>query len=132
MAAVSAPVLVRTIPLPGVAGPTDRSGIRGRVDHLAYDAATKRLFVACIANGSLEVVDLDLGKRIKSIGGLKKPQSVTIDGRHGSRSSRRVATAWCISSTHDLSKKKRRTGRRGRGQHPHGTQRESLHRLRRR
>ena len=62
----------------------DRSTTRasaGRIDHLAYDAATQRLFVACIANGSLEVVDLDLGKRIKSVGGLKRPQSVAITGR---------------------------------------------------
>ena len=48
------------------------------MDHLAYDAVAKRLFIACIANGSLEVVDLDQGKRIKSIAGLKKPQSVAI------------------------------------------------------
>ncbi len=80
-AAVSAPALVRTISLSGVAGPIDNSGFQGRIDHLAYDAATQRLFVACIANGSLEVVDLDLGKRIKSIGGLKRPQSVAIAGR---------------------------------------------------
>ena len=81
VATVSAPVLARTIPLPGVAGPIDNSGFPGRIDHLAYDASTQRLFVACIANGSLEVVDLDLGKRIKSVGGLKRPQSVAITGR---------------------------------------------------
>ena len=77
-ATVSVPSLVRRILLPGVAGPIDKSGIRGRIDHLAYDAATKRLFVACIANSSLEVVDLEQGNRIKSIAGLKKPQGVAI------------------------------------------------------
>ena len=79
-APVAMPSLARTIPLPGVAGPIDRSGIRGRIDHLAYDAVNRRLLVACIANGSLEVVDLDQGKPIKSIAGLKKPQGVAIAG----------------------------------------------------
>ena len=82
-ATVRSLLLTRTIPLPGVDGPVDKSGVRGRVDHLAYDTATKHLFVACIANGSLEVVDLDSGKRIRSIGGLKKPQGVVIMNRLG-------------------------------------------------
>jgi len=60
-------VLKRSIALPGVSG---------RIDHMAYDPQTKRLFVAALENGSLEVVDLEKGERVKSIGGLKEPQGV--------------------------------------------------------
>jgi hypothetical protein len=54
--------LVQTIPLPGVSG---------RLDHMAIDLEKKRLFVAAVANGSLEVVDLDAGRRINSIPTIK-------------------------------------------------------------
>src|SRR5262245_17542661 len=51
-------------------------GVEGRVDHLAYDLVRRRLFVAALGSGSLEVVDLDTKKRLKSIGGLSEPQGV--------------------------------------------------------
>jgi hypothetical protein len=41
--------LVQTIPLPGVTG---------RLDHMGVDLEKKRLFVAAVANNTLEVVDL--------------------------------------------------------------------------
>jgi len=40
------------------------------------DVRGKRLFVAGLENGTLEVVDLHAGKRIRSIPGFKKPQGV--------------------------------------------------------
>src|SRR5215471_12248179 len=58
---------VQVIPLPGV---------ERRIDHFAVDPAGKRLFVAALGNGTLEVLDLDAGKRITSIRGLKEPQGV--------------------------------------------------------
>jgi YVTN family beta-propeller protein len=57
----------QVIPLPGVAR---------RIDHLAIDPAGKRLFVAALGNGTLEVLDVGTGKRITSIAGLKEPQGV--------------------------------------------------------
>src|SRR5262249_11389980 len=65
----SPPPLVenRVIKLPGVGG---------RIDHLAIDPAGKRLFVAALGNGTLEVLDLATGGRIASIPGLKQPQGV--------------------------------------------------------
>ena len=42
---VSAPVLRRTFQLEGVGGPADRTGIPGRIDHMAYDPATRTLLV---------------------------------------------------------------------------------------
>jgi DNA-binding beta-propeller fold protein YncE len=57
----------RTIALPGV---------QRRIDHFAIDPAGKRLFVAALGNGTLEVLDLAAGARIKSLSGLKEPQGV--------------------------------------------------------
>jgi hypothetical protein len=59
--------LDRAIPLPDT---------RGRIDHLAADVAHHRLFVAEIANGTVDALDLDKGKVVGRIAGLKKPQGV--------------------------------------------------------
>jgi DNA-binding beta-propeller fold protein YncE len=59
--------LTRTIPLPGV---------EGRIDHFAIDSTTRRLFVCALGNNTVEVLDLDAGKRIHSITGLGSPQGV--------------------------------------------------------
>jgi len=58
---------VQTIALPGV---------EKRIDHMAVDPRGQRLFVAALGNGSLEVIDLAVGKRVKSVPGLKEPQGV--------------------------------------------------------
>jgi YVTN family beta-propeller protein len=47
-----------------------------RIDHFAIDPAGKRLFVAALGNGTLEVLDVAGGKRITSVAGLKEPQGV--------------------------------------------------------
>src|SRR6266446_5491656 len=59
--------LAQTIPMPNV---------KGRIDHMDVDIKGKRLFVAGLENGSLEVVDLRAGKWSKSIAGFKKTQGV--------------------------------------------------------
>lgn len=59
--------LIQTIPLPNV---------KGRIDHMDVDTKGKRLFVAGLENGSLEVVDLRGGKWLKSIPGFQKPQGI--------------------------------------------------------
>ena len=61
--------LVRKIALPGV---------RGRIDHLAVDAAGKRLAVAEYGNGTVDVVDLAAGRVIQHIAGLHEPQGVAL------------------------------------------------------
>jgi len=52
------------------------SGVQGRMDHITVDVKGKRLFVP--ANGdnqnTVEVIDLQAGKRIASIPGQSKPQ----------------------------------------------------------
>src|ERR1700692_2285229 len=58
---------VQTIPMPNV---------KGRIDHMDVDVKGKRLFVAGLENGSLEVVDLQAGKWVKSVPGFKKTQGI--------------------------------------------------------
>lgn len=65
--------LVQTIPLPGV---------NGRLDHMAVDLEKQRLFVAAVANGTLEVVDLGAGKVLNSISGIKDTQDALFLGGH--------------------------------------------------
>ncbi len=51
-------------------------GVERRIDHMALDLSGKRLFVAALGNGTLEVLDVGAGKRIRGIAGLKEPQGV--------------------------------------------------------
>jgi hypothetical protein len=60
-------VLDRTIAL---------NDVSGRIDHMAIDLGRRRLFVAELGNGTLDVVDLVQGKAVRRIGGLKEPQGV--------------------------------------------------------
>jgi hypothetical protein len=69
--------LIQKIPLPNV---------KGRIDHMDVDVRGKRLFVAGLENGTLEVVDLKAGKWARSVPGLKAPQA-TAYGKNFSRSS---------------------------------------------
>jgi DNA-binding beta-propeller fold protein YncE len=50
--------------------------VKGRIDHMDVDVKGKRLFVAGLENGSLEVVDLQAGKWLKTIPGFKKTQGI--------------------------------------------------------
>jgi WD40 repeat protein len=59
--------LVQSILLPNVTG---------RLDHMEVDVKGKRLFVAGLENGTVEVVDLEAAKWMRSISGFKKPQGV--------------------------------------------------------
>ena len=59
--------LIQTITMPNV---------KGRLDHMDVDVEGKRLFVAGLENGSVEVIDLQAAKWVKSIPGFKKPQGI--------------------------------------------------------
>jgi DNA-binding beta-propeller fold protein YncE len=61
--------LVRTIHLPRV---------EGRIDHLAFDAAGQRLFIAALGNNTVEVIDLKNGRLIKSLPGFREPQGIAV------------------------------------------------------
>ena len=59
--------IVSQIPLPGVIG---------RIDHMAIDTAANRLYVAALGNNTMEIIDLNEGKRIRSIKGFNGPRSI--------------------------------------------------------
>ncbi len=59
--------LERTMALPNVSG---------RIDHLAYDGARKRLMIAELGNNSVDIVDLSTGTVMHRIAGLKEPQGI--------------------------------------------------------
>ena len=62
-------ILVRSIDLPRV---------EGRIDHLAFDAAGQRLYVAALGNNTVEVLDLKSNSHIKSVPGFREPQGIAV------------------------------------------------------
>jgi hypothetical protein len=50
--------------------------VRGRIDHMAVDLARKRLLVAELGNGSVDVIDLAAGAVLHRIVGLREPQGI--------------------------------------------------------
>ncbi|MDB6104777.1 MAG: hypothetical protein JWO52_4776 [Gammaproteobacteria bacterium] len=50
--------------------------IKGRIDHLAIDAARQRLYVAELGNDSVGVIDLKDIKAVRTITGLREPQGI--------------------------------------------------------
>ena len=62
-------VLVRAIELPRV---------EGRIDHLAFDASTLRLYVAALGNDTVEVLDVGAPSHMKSLSGFREPQGIAV------------------------------------------------------
>ncbi|MBI1370793.1 MAG: hypothetical protein GC162_19335 [Planctomycetes bacterium] len=62
--------LERSIALPGV---------EGRIDHLFYDPASHRLFVAALGNDTIEVIDAAAGQRIATLKDLRTPTGMVVD-----------------------------------------------------
>ena len=60
---------VATIPL---------DGVEGRIDHMALDAKTQRLFLAALGNNTVEVLDLASGKRLHTLKGFEEPQGIVV------------------------------------------------------
>jgi DNA-binding beta-propeller fold protein YncE len=68
--AQSQPLVLKTvIPLPKV---------EGRIDHLAFDAARARLYVAALGNNTVEVTDTSNGTHVTSLPGFREPQGIAI------------------------------------------------------
>ena len=60
---------VASIALPNVAG---------RIDHMAFDPATGRLFVAALGNNTVEVLDTNAGQHVRSLPGFHEPQGIAV------------------------------------------------------
>jgi hypothetical protein len=50
--------------------------IVGRIDHLAYDSARQRLYVAELGNDSVGIVDLKERRLLRTVAGFKEPQGI--------------------------------------------------------
>lgn len=61
--------LVQSIALPHV---------EGRIDHLAFDARTQRLYVAALGNNTVEVIDAKAGTHLRSLPGFHEPQGIAV------------------------------------------------------
>ena len=61
--------LVRSIELPHV---------EGRIDHLAFDAATQRLYVAALGNNTVEVLDAKADVHVRRLVGFREPQGIAV------------------------------------------------------
>ena len=53
--------------------------IAGRIDHLAYDAARQRLYVAELGNDSVGIVDLKAPRQVRTVAGFKEPQGIACE-----------------------------------------------------
>lgn len=62
-------ILSQTIELPNV---------NGRIDHLAADLTTGRIFVAALGNNTVEVIDGRAGAHLRSLPGFREPQGIAI------------------------------------------------------
>src|SRR5215471_5391881 len=51
-------------------------GVKGRIDHLGFDAARQQLFVAALGNDSVEVLDTAKLAHLKSLTGFHEPQGI--------------------------------------------------------
>jgi DNA-binding beta-propeller fold protein YncE len=56
----------------------DLAGVEGRIDHLAIDTEAQRLFVAALGNNTVEVVDVNDGRHLKSLPGFREPQGIAV------------------------------------------------------
>ncbi|HVU35400.1 MAG TPA: YncE family protein [Opitutaceae bacterium] len=75
MAGLAAGGTIRASPLEP-AGRIPLPHVRGRIDHLALDAAGHRLFVAALGNDTVEVVDLAQNRVRQTITGFDEPQGL--------------------------------------------------------
>jgi hypothetical protein len=58
---------IRAIALPGV---------EGRMDHMTVDSAGQKLFIAALANNTVEVVDIKAGTHVQSLKGFQEPTGI--------------------------------------------------------
>jgi YVTN family beta-propeller protein len=59
-------------------GTIELPGVEGRIDHLAFDPSSGRLYVAALGNDTVEVVDTKAGRVVKSLPGFREPQGIAV------------------------------------------------------
>src|SRR6266852_1573881 len=53
--------------------------VDGRMDHFGVDVKGQRLFVSALGNHTVEVLDLQAGRRVRTISALEEPQGLFYD-----------------------------------------------------
>jgi DNA-binding beta-propeller fold protein YncE len=57
----------------------DLPNVNGRIDHFSADLKGQRLFMSALGNHTVEVLDIQSGKRLRTIPDLAEPQGVLYD-----------------------------------------------------
>ena len=60
-------------------GRIELQNVDGRIDHFSADVKGKRLFVSALGNHTVEVLDVDSGKRLRTLNNLPEPQGAYYD-----------------------------------------------------
>jgi hypothetical protein len=60
------------------AGSIPLAQVEGRMDHMAFDPSSQRLFISALENHSIEIVDLAKRERIRSVPGIMEPQGMVL------------------------------------------------------
>src|SRR5215470_9252126 len=55
------------------------ANVNGRIDHFSADIKGQRLFMAALGNHTVEVMDIQNGKRLHTIPDLAEPQGLYFD-----------------------------------------------------
>src|SRR5579859_1496324 len=78
--------LVTLLLLAGVAsgqlsltGRIELPNVNGRIDHFSADVTSKRLFMSALGNNTVEVLDMDARKRLRTLTDLAEPQGAYYD-----------------------------------------------------
>jgi len=61
-----------------LSGAIELPRVEGRIDHLAFDGATERLFIAALGNNTVEVLDVKNNMHLKSLPGFREPQGIAV------------------------------------------------------
>ncbi len=62
-----------------LSGKIELPNVNGRIDHFSADLKGRRLFVSALGNHTVEVLDIQNGKRLHTIPDLDEPQGVLYD-----------------------------------------------------
>jgi DNA-binding beta-propeller fold protein YncE len=60
-------------------GRIELANVDGRIDHLSADVRGQRLFVSALGNHTVEVIDVEAGKRTATLRDLPEPQGIYYD-----------------------------------------------------
>ncbi|HEX8027813.1 MAG TPA: hypothetical protein VF491_05095 [Vicinamibacterales bacterium] len=71
------PAAQATAPLRQIAA-IDMPGVTGRIDHLAFEPSTRRLFVAALGHDTVEVLDTERSVHLRSLTGFDEPQGIAV------------------------------------------------------